>query len=223
MRGRVRERWSALRVLRCLPGLLQAVLLALLDAGIPGKEARPLQGSPVFRVDQYQGTCDPQPQRTRLAGDPAAGDAGGHIELPLGPEGHERLTDELLVDLVREEVLQRPLVDAPLAGARCDPDPRDRLLAAAGAERAAGHHRPARRPPGLRLRGRLGGVLRDVLLGVYPRLRAAVLSERLCGLCHGASSCFLIGLIGSRQRATLGAWPRWRRHLASAGDPACCA
>ena len=96
MRGRVRERWSALRVLWRLPGLLQAVLLALLDAGIPGKEARPLQGNPVFRVDQRQGTCDPQPQRTRLAGDPAAGDAGGHVELPLGPEGHERLIDELL-------------------------------------------------------------------------------------------------------------------------------
>src|SRR6266576_124571 len=199
MRGRVRERWSALRVLRRLPGLLQAILLALLDAGIPGKEARPLQGNPVFRVDQRQGACDPEPQRTRLAGDPAAGDAGGHIELPLGPEGHERLTDELLVDLVREEVLQRPLVDAPLAGARCDPDPCDRLLAAAGAERAAGHHRPTRRPC-LRLRRRLGGVLRDVLLGVSPRLRAAVLSA-----------------------PRWGAWPRWRRHLASAGDPACCA
>src|SRR5690349_24289001 len=117
MRGRVRERWSALRVLRSLPGLLQAVLLSLLDAGIPGQEARPLQGNPVLRVDQREGTRDPQPQRPRLAGDPAAGDAGDHIELTLGAEGHERLTDELLVDLVREEVLQRPLVDAPLARA----------------------------------------------------------------------------------------------------------
>src|SRR5262249_18014390 len=109
-----------------------------------------------------------------------------HIELPLSPEGYERLIDELLVDLVREEVLQRPLVDDPLTGARRDPDPRDRLLAAAGAERAAGHHRPARGRPGLRLRGRLGGVLRDMLLGVSPRLRGGVVSERLCGLCHGA-------------------------------------
>src|SRR5215475_15006923 len=220
MRGRVRERRLALRVLRRLPRLLQAVLLALLHAGIPGEEARPLQGSPVLRVDQRQGAGDAQPQRTRLAGHPATGDAGGDIELPLGPEGHERLADELLVDLVREELLQRPLVDAPLAGARCDPDPRDRLLAAAGAERAAGHHRPAGRWPGFRLGGRLGGVLRDVLAGAFLRLRVAVLSERLCGLGHGAFLVLPYRLSSSPPR---GAWARWRRHLAPAGGPACCA
>src|SRR5215470_20040502 len=150
MRGRVRERRLALRVLRRLPSLLQAVLLALLDAGVPGQEARSLQGSPVLRVDQREGACDAQPQRARLAGDTATGDAGHHVELPLGPEGHGRLADELLVDLVREEILKRPLVDAPLAGAGRDADPRDRLLAAAGAERTAGHHRPACRRAGLR-------------------------------------------------------------------------
>ena len=41
--------------------------------------------------------------------------------------------------------LQRPVVDPPLPGARGDADPRDRFLAAAGAERVAGHHRLARR------------------------------------------------------------------------------
>src|SRR5215470_7371749 len=115
------ERLSALRVLRRLARLLQTVLLALLDAGVPRQETRSLQRNPVLRVDQRQGAGDPQPQRARLAGDAAAGDAGDHVELLLGPERHERLVDELLVDLVREEVLKRPLVDAPLAGARRDP------------------------------------------------------------------------------------------------------
>src|SRR5262249_22064435 len=156
-----------------------AVLLALLDTGVPGQEARSLQGNPVFRVDQRQGTRDPQPQRARLAGDPAAGDAGDHIELTLSAERDERLADELLVDLVREEILERPLVDAPLASARRDADPRDSLLAAAGAGRTAGHHRATGRRVALGLRGRLGGVLRRVLPGAFLCLRASVVSKHL--------------------------------------------
>src|SRR6185312_9304594 len=84
-----------LGVLRRLPGLLQTVLLALLDPGVPGQETRSLQGNPVLGVNQRQSTCDPQPQCACLAGDPTAGDEGHHVELLLGPEGHERLVDEL--------------------------------------------------------------------------------------------------------------------------------
>src|SRR6516164_6182345 len=80
----------ALGVLRRLPGLLQPVLLALLDPGVTGQETSPLQGGAVLRVHQGERARDPQPQRSCLAGHPAAGDAGDHIELPLGAEGHQR-------------------------------------------------------------------------------------------------------------------------------------
>ena len=66
----------ALGVLGRLAGLLQPVLLALLDPGVPGQEAGPLQRRPVLRVDQSQRPGDAQPQRARLPGDAAAGDRG---------------------------------------------------------------------------------------------------------------------------------------------------
>src|SRR6516162_1658363 len=192
---------SALGVLRRLPGLLQPVLLALLDPGVPGQEPRPLQGSPVLGVHQRERPSDTQPQRAGLAGDAAAGDPGGHVELALRAQGDQRLADELLMHLVREEVLQRPVVDAPLAGARGDADPRDRFLAPAGAERTAGHHRPAGRRADLRFGGRLGGVLRDVLAGLVLRLRVSTLVERLRGSGLGhylpRASCCAIWLIAN--------------------------
>src|SRR5580704_15990215 len=130
-------RWRAaalpLGVLRRLPGLLQAVLLALLDPGVPGEEPGLLQRRAVLRVDQRQRAGHAEPQRTRLPGDAAARDAGDDVELAFRAEGHERLVDQLLVHLVREVHVERPAVDQPLAGAGEDPDAGDRLLAPAGA------------------------------------------------------------------------------------------
>src|SRR6266571_2164251 len=137
----------ALRVLRRLARLLEAVLLAFLYPGIPGQETCSLESLPVLRVDEGQRPRDPEPQRACLASDAAAGDPGHHVELVLGTERHERLADELLVHLVREVVLQRPVVDPPLPGPGQDTNPRDGLLAAAGAHRVAGHHRLAGRGP----------------------------------------------------------------------------
>src|ERR1700722_3148172 len=157
----------ALGVLRRLTGLLQAGLLALGDPRVPGQEACPLQGRAALRVDQDQGAGNAQAQRAGLTADPAAGDPDDHVELVLSPERHERLLDELLVNLVREVVLERPAVDLELAGAGRDAHPGDGFLAAAGAERVAGDDRPARRRrrAALRVAGAgvagLGGVLRD--------------------------------------------------------------
>src|SRR5262249_13410559 len=53
----------ALGVLRRLAGLLQPVLLALLDPGVAGQEAGPLEHRAVLRVDQDQRPGDAQPQR----------------------------------------------------------------------------------------------------------------------------------------------------------------
>src|SRR5262249_24508925 len=128
---------------------------------------------------------DPEAQRPGLPGHAAATDPGDHVELALGAERHQRFADELLVHLVREEHLQRPVVDPPLAGARSDPDAGDRLLGAARPRRVAGNPR-RRRGPAARLVGsRLGGVLRgSIFLGWL--VSAHVERLRVCGLSHGA-------------------------------------
>src|SRR5262245_5932976 len=123
------DRWrSALGVLGSLAGLLQAGLLALGDTRVPGQEARPLQRRPAFRVDQRQRPGDAEPQGACLAADTAAVDAGDDIKLVLSTERHQRLTNQLLVHLVREIHVEGPVVDLPLAGAGLDPHPGDGLL-----------------------------------------------------------------------------------------------
>src|SRR5947208_1725516 len=97
-----RGRHLPLGVLRRLAGLLQAVLLALLDPGVPGQEAGLLQRRAVLRIHQGQCPGHAEAQRARLPGDAAAGDPGHDVELVLRAQGHERLVDELLVHLVRE-------------------------------------------------------------------------------------------------------------------------
>src|SRR5690348_11597473 len=208
----------ALGVLRRLPGLLQPVLLALLDPGVTGQEASPLQRGAVLRIHQRERACDPQPQRAGLPGDPAPGDPCDHVELIFRAEGHQRLADQLLVHLVREELLQRPVIDQPLPRARRDADPRDGFLAAAGAHRLAGHHRPGRRPAAP-FRCRLGGVLRYVRFGVFLRLHALFGFLRACGLGHGT---FLALSHRLSSQAWLSLCPG--RYLALAdGVPAGCA
>src|SRR6185437_219988 len=171
-----------LGVLRRLTGLLETGLLALLDPRVPGQEAGSLERGATVGVDKDQRPGDTQAQRARLAGDAAAGDPADHVELLLGAQGDERLVDELLVHLVREVLVERPVVDLPLAGAGGDAHPRDGLLAPSGAQRVAGDDGLARRGG-----GPLGGVagLRGVL---RQRLDAALVGrpgfQRVSGLRH---------------------------------------
>src|SRR3954470_21331266 len=91
---------SALAVLGRLAGLLQAGLLALDDAGVAGEQAGLLQRGPVgVEVDRVEGTGHAQAQRTGLAGDATTVDAGDHVEAAHQVGGHERLVDDLLVQL----------------------------------------------------------------------------------------------------------------------------
>src|SRR5271166_5373881 len=155
-----RERTLPLGVLGRLPGLLQAVLLALLDPGVPGHEPGLLQGWAVLRIDEDERPGHAEAQRARLPGDAAARDPRHHVELALGAECHERLVDELLMHLVREVHIERPAVDQPLAGPGKDADPGDRLFAPTGARRIPGHHRASCHGPRRSVRSGLCGVLR---------------------------------------------------------------
>src|SRR6478735_3285752 len=95
---------SALRVLRSLAGLLQAVLLALDGAGVTGEEAGALESRAILGGDLDQGAGDGQTQCACLAGRAATVQERGDVE-GLGPlDGDQRSLDQLLVHLVREVV-----------------------------------------------------------------------------------------------------------------------
>src|SRR3954470_13365986 len=124
---------SALAVLRCLAGLLETGLLPLLHSGVTGEEARLLERRTVgVDVDLVQRPGHAQAEGTGLAGGAAAVDPGDDVE-PTLQVGHlERVVDQLLVDLVREVVLEGAAVDPPRSAPRDEPDTGDGLLAAAG-------------------------------------------------------------------------------------------
>src|SRR5436190_1889552 len=129
----LREGASALAVLRSLAGFLQAGLLALGDPRVAGEEAGLLEGRTVqLLVDPVEGPGHTEADRAGLAGGTAAVDAHQHVVGTGQVERGERLTDDLLVDLVGEVRLERPPVDLPLSGARNDADAGDCLLAATG-------------------------------------------------------------------------------------------
>src|SRR6185369_3794793 len=93
---------SALGVLRRLAGLLEPVLLALLDPRVTGEEAGLLERGPVVGVELAEGPGDREAQRAGLAGDAATAEVRDHVE-GVDPLGHgQRLADDLLVHLVRE-------------------------------------------------------------------------------------------------------------------------
>src|SRR4051812_47398717 len=171
-RGRDRnEPVSALAVLRSLPGLLEAGLLALLDARVARQETGLLQrGAVRLEVDLVERTGDAEAQGPGLARGAAAVDAGDDVE-PALEVGHlERVVHQLLVDLVGEVGLERPAVDLPRAAARDQADARDGLLAAAGGAAGGGDARSA--AAGL---GRAGAVTaRRVLEDVALELGAGL-------------------------------------------------
>src|SRR3954471_7106929 len=124
-------RRSALGVLGGLAGLLQAVLLALGDARVTSQEAGLLQRRTVVRLDLDEGAGDREAQRAGLTADAATVQDADDVVLLALLQDHERLTDELLVHLVGEVLLDGAAVEPELAGAGEETHPDDGLLAAA--------------------------------------------------------------------------------------------
>src|SRR4051812_4877920 len=188
---------SALRVLRSLAGLLETVLLALLDAGVTGEEAGLLQSRAVVRLVGDQGAGDAEAQCAGLAGDAAAAQVRDHVE-DLGLlGGDQRLADELLVHLAREVGLEVAAVAGDLAGAGDEAHPDDGLLAAAdGLDRTVTGTRGADR-------GRRGRLNHDDRLS--GRLNH---DDRLSGLLDGLDDLGLddVGHAAAFSRAHCATW-----------------
>src|SRR4051794_27742720 len=122
----------ALRVLRSLPGLLEAVLLRLLLASVTREEARLLERGADLLVELRQGAGDAEPQRAGLAGRAAAVDRRVHVVHVSHLAHAQRLAEQLAVRRVGEVVGDIAAVDGDLALARTQPDTGDGRLAPAG-------------------------------------------------------------------------------------------
>src|SRR6185503_6566436 len=85
-----------------------------------------------FGVDVAQRPRDAESDRTGLTGDATTVYPGDHVVTTLDLEHPEGVVDDLLVDLVREEDVERLAVDGPLPGARDDANARDGLFATSG-------------------------------------------------------------------------------------------
>src|SRR5688500_1877816 len=158
---------SALGVLGSLTGLLEAGLLALLDARVAREQPGLLEhGTVGFFVDRVERAGNTEAERAGLAGHAAAGDAGDDVEPAVETGLGERLLGDLLVQLVRQVLLERLAVDGPLAGARHDADARDGLLATAGG-RGGGDRRRLVGQVGRRARlGRVDALVVQLDVGV---------------------------------------------------------
>jgi hypothetical protein len=93
---------------------------------------------------------------------------------PLELGGRERLVDDLLVELVREVVVQLAAVDGPLAGAGHDAHPGDRLLATAGGRGGSDGRRLERSVGARRALGGVGDALLVDLEGLAVVLGAGL-------------------------------------------------
>ena len=158
----------ALRVLRCLAGLLQTGLLTLDDTGVAGQEAGLLQGrTVVLAVNLVQRAGDAQAQRTGLAGGAATVDACNDVVSAIQIKQLERIVDFLLVQLVREVVSQFAAVDGPVAGTGNDAHAGNSFLAAANSGTGNGQGRAflgnGLRCLGAAFRGVAGEVLASVV------------------------------------------------------------
>src|SRR5690606_23675109 len=196
--GAILRARSALGVLRRLAGLLEAGLLALDDARVATEETGLLEGrAVVLLVDLVQRAGHTEAHSASLAGRAAALKADDHVEAALEVEDRERVVDLLLVQLVREVVLEAAAVDGPLAGAGDQANAGDGALATAGAV-AGRSGRLASADGGLA--GRLGGEARG------GRLVGHVLEGLRGGLSHGSPWFF-------RAAGRSGGSPRLLRHL----------
>src|SRR5690606_31837544 len=122
---------------------------------------------------------------TGLTAGAATGDQSDDVVAVGELELDERRADQLLVHLVREVHVQRPPVDAPLAGARNDPHAGDGPLATA--------RRGSRLDGREARRGGLGGVALDGDLVGLDR-----------GLGHVLTHGWLTGRLGH-----CATWPIW--------------
>ena len=123
---------SALGVLRSLTGLLEAVLLAFLAAGITSEEAGLLQEAALLGIQLDERAGDAHPQCAGLAADTTTEDGAiDVVDLFLAGEA-QRLADDHPRHRRGEVVLEGATVDGHDAGARAETDARDRFLATSG-------------------------------------------------------------------------------------------
>src|SRR3954447_26819750 len=129
--NRSRPRALALGELRPLAGLLEAGLLALLDARVARQEAAALELAAQVRIGVEQRAADAVAQRARLRGDAAALHAGHDVHAVRVADRLERLADVALEGRAREEDVQRAAVDRVRARAGKQDHAGDRGLALA--------------------------------------------------------------------------------------------
>src|SRR5690606_30455068 len=115
----------------------------------------------VLDVDLVQRTGDAEAQRAGLARVAAARDAGDDVVRTLQVQHREGVVDQLLVQLVREVVLERAAVDRDGARTGDQAHAGDGLLATAHGCAGNGENGARSRLHDLGLRGRGGEVLRE--------------------------------------------------------------
>src|ERR1035437_6778145 len=130
--NRARPIGLPLGILRCLAGLLQAVLLRFLLARVAGKEAGLLKRSPELGVHLDQRPGDAHTEGARLSGYAAAID--GDVDVPrLSRLGQpKRLGHQHAVGGRCEVLLELELIDGDGALARAEAHARHRSLASSG-------------------------------------------------------------------------------------------
>ena len=157
---------------------MQTCLLTLDSTSVAGQEASLLQLGALLRVVLVQGAGDSQTHRTSLAGRAAAGQGCLDVELVLALQQDQRVLDELLVELVREVVLQCAAVAGDLAGALNHADADDGALTATnGLDRAL-----VQRSSRCGLFGLLALNVEGVTDGCHELLVGSVGGGVLCGL-----------------------------------------
>src|SRR5215216_1235906 len=174
----LRAKPLALRELRPLAGLLEAGLLALLDASVAREEAAALELGAQVRVGVDERLRDRVAQGAGLGRHAAAVHRGDDVDLLLQPDGLERGADRALQCRPREEDVERAAVDLVCAGARLEDHARDGGLALAGRGVAGAGGEVDRR-----VGDRLGQIVLGGL-GLGVPVEVLVLAEGLLALAH---------------------------------------
>src|SRR5690606_19315601 len=122
----------ALGELEGTAGLAAAVLLALHDASVAGKEPALLENRTQFRLAIGERLGNAMANRTGLARKAAALHGGDDVVLPVAVGGYDRLLQDHLQHRASEIFAEFLVVDDDLARARLHPNAGDRVLAFAG-------------------------------------------------------------------------------------------